>query len=117
MADIYPKFIIETYDQQGDCMILGKCTFHKEMAADLTKIKGGGWWELDRDKSLFTLYGDSYDFGKAKIRDIANCVQRKRVFSNRRMYRNYTVEFTFQYRDESGNIIDLEICDINTLTD
>lgn len=117
MSDVYPKFIIETDDQEGDCIILAKCTFHKQLATDISKVKGGGWWDLDREKNIFTLYGESHDFGRAKIKDIADCVQLKKVFSSSALYRNYTDKFTFQYRDESGEIIDLENCDINTLTD
>ena len=69
--DVFPKFIIETDDQEGDCLIVAKCTYHKQLATDITKVKGGGWWTLDRDNSIFTLSGDSHVFGRAKIEDIA----------------------------------------------
>lgn len=78
--DVFPKFIIETDDQEGDCLIVAKCTYHKQLATDITKVKGGGWQALDRDNSIFTLSGDSHDFGRAKIEDIASCVQRKKFF-------------------------------------
>lgn len=106
--DVFPKFIIETDDQEGDCLILAKCTFHKQLANDISKIKGGGWWTLDKNNSIFTLYGESHDFGPAKIEDIANCVQNKKVFSNWALYRNYTDKYKFQYKNEIGEIIDLE---------
>jgi hypothetical protein len=106
--DVFPKFIIETDNQEGDCLIVAKCTYHKQLATDTSKVKGGGWWTLDRDNSIFTLYGDSQDFGRAKIEDIASCVQRKKVFSSSALYRNFTDDFKFQYRNEVGEIIDLE---------
>lgn len=40
--DIFPKFIIETDDELGDCLIISKCTYHKELVTDHTKVKGGG---------------------------------------------------------------------------
>lgn len=106
--DVFQKFIIETDIEEGDCIILAKCTFHKQLATDIKKVKGGGWWTLDRDKSIFTLYGDSHDFGRATIEDIANCVQRKKVYSSKSLIRNITENFKFQYKNEVGEIIDLE---------
>lgn len=106
--DVFPKFIIETDDQEGDCLIVAKCTYHKQLATDIKKVKGGGWWILDRDNSIFTLYGESHEFKRAKIEDIASCVQRKKVFSSKSLIRNLTDDFKFQYRDECGEIIDLE---------
>jgi hypothetical protein len=106
--DVFPKFIIETDSEEGDCLIVAKCTFHKQLATDITKVKGGGWWTLDRENSIFTLYGDSHDFGRATIEDIAKCVQNKKVFSNASLYRNYTDKFKFQYKNEAGEFIDLE---------
>lgn len=104
----YPKFIIETLDQEGDCLIVGECTYHKELATDIKKVKGGGWWILDEDNSTFILHGESYDFGMASIKDIANCVQRKKVFSSASLTQNFTHDFKFQYKDQSGEILDLE---------
>ena len=105
--DTFPKFIIETYDQNGDCLIIANCTYHKQLATDVSKIKGGGWWTLDRENSVFTLYGDSQDFGKAKIEDIIFCVQNKKVFSSKSLVRNLTERFKFQYRNEIGDVFDL----------
>lgn len=33
--DAFPKFIIETDDQKGDCLIVAKCTYHKQLATDM----------------------------------------------------------------------------------
>lgn len=106
--DVFPKFIIETDDQEGDCLIIAKCTYHKQLATDISKVKGGGWWLLDKENSIFTLYGNSTNFGMAKIEDIANCVQRKKVFSSASLIRNFTDDFKFQYKNEVGEIINLE---------
>lgn len=106
--DVFPKFIIETHREYGDILILRKCTYHKQLATDLSKVKGGGLWTLDHEKSIFTLSGASHDFGPAKIEDIASCVQRKKVFSSPTLTRNFTDNFKFQYRNEVGEIIDLE---------
>lgn len=103
---VYPKFIIETDSELGDCLIIAKCTYHKQLASDATKIKGGGWWTLE--DGILTLHGESHDFGKAKIEDIARCIQDRQVFSSFALYRNLTDKYTFQYRTESGEIINLE---------
>jgi len=104
--DVYQKFIIETDEQDGDCLIIAKCTYHKQLATDITKVKGGGWW--DEDNKTIILHGESHDFGRAKIKDIATCVQRKKVFRSPSLSRNIVDDFKFQYRDQVGDIIDLE---------
>lgn len=106
--DVFSKFIIETDEQEGDCLIVAKCTYHKQLSTDISKVKGGGWWTLDSDNSVFTLSGDSHDFGRANIEDIASCVQRKKVFSSASLHRNLTDNFKFQYRNEVGEIVNLE---------
>lgn len=45
--DVYPKFIIETDPELGDCLIVSKCTFHKQLATDVNAVKGG-WYVYDR---------------------------------------------------------------------
>jgi len=106
--DVFPKFIIETDDQEGDCLIIAKCTYHKQIVTDKTKVKGGGWWTLDRENSIFTLHGDSHDFGRAKVEDIASCVQRGKVYSSPSFTAlPLSIGFKFKYRNEVGEIIDL----------
>ena len=106
--DVFPKFIIETDDEEGDCLIIAKCTYHKQLVTFENKVKGGGWWELDKENSLFTLYGESFDFGKAKFEDVLNCVRNKKVFSSVSLLRNLTEDFKFQYKNQFGEIIKLE---------
>lgn len=106
--DPFPKFIVETDDQEGDCLIVALCTYHRQIATDHSKVKGGGWWLLDREKNIYTLHGESEQFGRAKIEDIAKCVQNKKVFSSPTLLKNLTNKYKFQYRDYVGEIIDLE---------
>lgn len=106
--DLFPKFIIETDDILGDCLIIGKCTYHKELAVDVTKIKGGGWWVLNRENSTFTLYGDSHDFGMAKEEDLKQCIQDKKVFLNSVLRDSIAEEFDFKYKNQVGEIFDLK---------
>jgi hypothetical protein len=106
--DVHPKFIIETDEKLGKILILANCTFHKELASDISCIKGGGWWSLDREKNIFTLYGHSHDFGSATMEDIAECVQQKKVFSSSSMHRNYTDNYTFLYKDPGSFLHDLQ---------
>lgn len=106
--DVFPKFIIETDPEEGDCLIVAKCTYHKQIVTDLTKVKGGGWWSLDRDKNIFTLHGESSDFGRAEFENIKNCVERAKVFSNPSLFHNLVDDgFKFQYRNECGEIFKL----------
>jgi hypothetical protein len=78
--DVFPKFIIETDDQEGDCLIVAKCTYHKQLATDITKVKGGGWWTLDRDNSIFTLSGDSHDLEGQRLKILQVVFNVKKYF-------------------------------------
>jgi hypothetical protein len=99
----FPKFIIETRAEEGDCLIIAKCTYHKQLVTDASKVKGGGWWTLDNERTTFTLHGESHDFGKAKIEDIASCVQRGKVYRSKVLFSDFN-GFKFQYRNEVGEI-------------
>ena len=106
--NICPKFIIETHDKFGNCLIIAKCTFHKQLVTNVNNVKGGGFWELDYENKVFTLHGESHDFGKAKIIDIALCVQTNNVYNDIRLRRNLSNNFMFNYKNETGEIIGLE---------
>ena len=93
--DVFPKFIIETDDELGDCLIIAKCTYHKELAIDIAKVKGGGWWML-KDKMLI-LKGESHDFGKASMEDIKNCIQKGNVFTNPYLTSSIAQKYEFGY--------------------
>jgi hypothetical protein len=105
--DVFPKFIIETDDELGDCLIIAKCTYHRELATDIKKVKGGGGWRLDEEGNRFTLYGESFDFGRAKIEDIKNCIKAGNVFSNPCLCYPITDKHEFYY-DYDGAIINLK---------
>lgn len=73
--DVFPKFIVE-----GDCLILGKCTYHKQLAINKDDVKGGGMWEWDRGNKSFLLYGDSTDFGYASPEAVKACIEAGNLF-------------------------------------
>lgn len=100
---IFPKFIIET-NEGGDYIVIGTTTYHKQLAFDLTKVKGGGWWVLNNGTSTFTLHGASTDFGRAKFEDIQKCIQNKRVFTSYTLDNNLTDDHKFNYRNRYGEI-------------
>lgn len=105
---MFQKFIVEEIEEEGLCLILGKCNFHKDLAYDATKVKGGGIWQLDMETKTFTLSGSSFDFGKAKLEDLIFCVRRKKTFSNYTLLRNFSEDgFSFIYKNETGEIIKL----------
>lgn len=103
----FPKFIIETDDLQGDCLIIGKVQYHKNLAVNFSKVKGGGWWTMNEEKTILTFWGNSQDFGRATIEDINACIQRKKVFSNPALDGDITDRFDYKYKKENGVIIDL----------
>jgi hypothetical protein len=105
---VYPKFIIVADDLEGDYIVLGKCTYHKQLAPPNATVKGGGWWTLDAATKEFTLSGKSEDFGRAELADVVKCVQTNRVFANYAQVRNLTDEHTFSYVAEDGTRVNLE---------
>lgn len=105
MTDVFPKFIIETDDELGDCLIIARCTFHKQLVTDEKKVKGGGWWRKEND--TFILFGCSTDFGAATIENIKSCIDKKNVFTNSGLYCSIADEFSFSY-DTRTEIINLK---------
>jgi hypothetical protein len=75
MHDAFPKFIVE-----GNNLVIGKCTYHWQLATDPAKVKGGGLWKWDREKKEITLYGKSEDYGRAKPVDIKRCIESENIF-------------------------------------
>jgi hypothetical protein len=97
MSDLYPKFIIETTDELGDCLIISKCSYHKQLAYDISKIKSGGWWNLK--DNTFILKGESHEFGKAKLDDIKKCIENGNVFTNYTLTNSIVDKYNFKYDD------------------
>ena len=106
--NVFPKFILENNSDLGDFLIVANCTFHKELATDLTKVKGGGWWTFNEKKSTLIFHGESLDFGKANVLDIANCVKRKKIFPCVSLNKEFSDNLKFIYRNEVGEFFDLE---------
>lgn len=104
---VHPKFIIETDANIGDFLLIASCGYHKEIATDIKRVKGGGWRVLDKKNSTFTFYGESHDFGKANVSDIANCAINKKVFTTPVVMES-PKDFKFLYKNEEVNIFDLE---------
>lgn len=104
MPDIFPKFIIETDDELGDCLILSNCTYHNELVTDKSKVKGGGWFILKNDKT-FIFKGDSHEFGRASMEDIKNCIDKGNVFTNPILAYPIADQYNFAYDTGSELII------------
>ena len=100
--NLYPKFIVE-----GDSLILSEVTFHKELATVKKRVKGGGWYRMDKENQIITFYGQSYDFGKATLEDIQSCVLSGKVYSDKKMNTNLQVDYKFYY-DNGTEIIELK---------
>jgi hypothetical protein len=103
---VFPKFIIEYDDLVGNILIIAKCTYHKQLASDVSLIRGGGWFSFDSETKTFTLSGESHDFGRAKLEDIQDCIMRGQVYSSYAMGRSFKT-FNFKYKDQCGETIDL----------
>ncbi len=105
--DVFPKFIIETDAELGDCLIIAKCAYHHQLVTDKTQVKGGGWWRLNLETNTFILNGDSHDFGKAKIEDIKSCIEKGNVFTNKSCMFQIADKHNFSY-DMSCEIVELK---------
>ena len=92
---VHSKFIIE-----GENLIMAKCTFHKQLATDKEKVKGGGWFRFDDKKKAFILGGSSHDFGYAEMNDIKKCIEDGNVYGNSRMSRKMD-NYKFFYDTQS----------------
>lgn len=102
MVDLFPKFIIETDEELGDCLIISKCTYHKDIAINYDMVKGGGFFEFKDGE--FILYGKSDQFGEANFIDIANCIKKGNVFNNPFMTHSLTNKYKFSYKNTKGEI-------------
>lgn len=99
MTELSPKFIIETNDELGDCLIIGKCNFHKNLVTDKTKVKGGGWWDLKDNMFIFSR--ESHDYGKARFEEIKNCIEKGNVFTDKYLRHSIANKYSFAYHSGS----------------
>ena len=97
--EVNRKFIIENYQELGDCLVIAKCDYHKDLVCNEDSVKGGGWWRLDDD--TITLYGSSEQFGKAELDDILKCFENGNVFNTPLLEYPITDEVYFIY--DNGN--------------
>lgn len=100
--DLFPKFIIE-----GDSLILSKVSFHKDLVTDPAQVKGGGWFRMPKDARKIIFYGESHDFGPAKLEHIKECVKAGKVYSNKYQTHSLKDRHTFAY-DTGCEVIELE---------
>ena len=102
--EVYNKFIIENNETLGDCLILGKVSYHKHLAYDESKVKSGGWWKLKGNR--ITFYGDSYDFGRATLEQVTDAVMNDKVFNSYPLEHPITKEYSFSY-DRQSEIVEI----------
>lgn len=102
--DIFSKFIIETDEELGDCLILGRVTYHKQLAFNVENVKSGGWWR-EKDGRI-TFYGDSHDFGKSSLKEVKDTVLNNKVFTSYLLEHPINNKYKFSY-DDNSEIINL----------
>jgi Janus/Ocnus family (Ocnus) len=100
--DVFPKFICE-----DDFLILSKCTYHKQLVTDSTKVKGGGWFKYDSIDKSFTFFGTSEDFGRAFIETITNCIKLGKVYTNSSQTHDISADYDFYYKNDYDELIPL----------
>lgn len=98
---LFPKFIIE-----DENLILRTVKNHKDIATNELKVKGGGSYIFDKATNSFTLYGESFDFGAAKIEDIKKCIEDGKIFLNDELNISITDKNNFSFYNGS-EIIEL----------
>lgn len=101
--DVFPKFIVE-----GNNLIIAKCTYHEQLVTNKEQVRGGGWWKFDAETKTYTLYGDSFDFGRADVEDIKKCIEAGNVWSDKNEIRNITDRYSYQYEELFGETIKLK---------
>jgi len=95
--DLFPKFIVE-----DGCIILGKVTYHKDLAENKENVKGGGTYKYIPVERTFELSGSSYEFGPAKLEDIKKAVGTGEVYSDGKIMKLSNANYT--YRHEDGTV-------------
>lgn len=108
--DVFPKFIIETDDQKGDCLIIAKVTRHYQIVVNRDKVKGGGWFKMDRPSNTITFHGESDEFGKASMVDIIHCIHLRNVYTTPSCEFSIADKWNFDYFTGS------EIIHLQTIT-
>lgn len=102
--DLFPKYIVEIDDELGVCVIISKCTFHKELVTNKDMVRGGGMFKYNSDKNTFTFSGSSHDFGMAKLEDVQKAVLEDKVFTNPYLSHSIAKKHKFIYDTGSEKI-------------
>lgn len=102
--DVFNKFIIETDDELGDCLILGRVTYHKQLSFNKEKVKSGGWW---REKNgRITFFGESHEFGRATQKQVTDAVMNNKVFTSYLLEHPINDKYKFSF-DRQSEIVEL----------
>lgn len=104
--DVFPKFIVEDDAELGLCVVISKCTYHKELTDDVDIVKGGGFYAYDSDEKTFTFSGSSHDFGEAREEDIKTAIANGNVYTNTYQMHDISKNYKFFY-DIGSEIIKL----------
>lgn len=102
--DTFNKFIIETDDELGDCLILGRVTYHNQLAFEKEKVKSGGWW--NKKDGRITFFGKSHDFGRATEEQVKDAVMNNKVFTSNLLKYPINKKYKFSY-DRQSEIVKL----------
>lgn len=113
--DIYQKFIIEEDEDGNEVLIIGKSTFHKQLAFEPSiekgMVKGGGSWKYgvpggDGRKTVI-LSGTSHDYGSVSPERLKACISSKHVYTNYTCTSCIADDFNFVWMEPTGKTIDL----------
>jgi hypothetical protein len=104
MDNIFNKFIIETDKVLGDCLILGRVTYHKQLAFDIEKVKSGGWWR--KKDGRITFFGNSSDFGATTQEQVSAAVMNNKIFTSYILEHPINKDYKFSY-DKQSEIVKL----------
>ncbi len=102
--DVFPKFIIEKDRELGMFLVIGKATFHKQLAHTKENVVSGGWWAFDKESNTFTLSDKSEDFGMARVEDIKTCIERGHVYTNWTCENSLADKHNFNYKNLAGEV-------------
>lgn len=76
-------------------LVLGNVPFHFNLASSHKNTKGGGRYYYEKESNTLILFGESGDFGKAKLEDVKNS-KKEGCF----IYENETKESELMLLDE-----------------
>jgi len=110
--DVFQKFLIQDDNELGACIILAKCTFHKQLATPPeSNIHGGGQWMFENEGSFsIILYGSSHDYGYPKIDKMKEAIRNDNVYTSKSLALKISArlpDVKYRYQKPNGEFIDL----------